>query len=78
MFDSVEKIDGKIVYWLTKDPNDEVNMRVGIIMDTPHENCVTGEIATGFALSYSAFGRAVKRLEEKAKAKGEVEIKKEN
>lgn len=76
MFDSVEKIDGKIVYWLTKDPNDEVSMQVGIIMDTPHENCVTGEIATGFALSYSAFGRAVKRLKDKAKA--EAETKKEN
>ena len=78
MFDSVEKIDGKIVYWLTKDTNDEVDIKVGIIMDREHENCVTGEIATGFALSYSAFGRAVKKLEDKAKAKDEIETKKEN
>jgi hypothetical protein len=56
MFDSVEKIDGKIVYWLTKDLNDKMDIKVGVIIDREHETLVTGEVA------------AVKKLGAKAEA----------
>lgn len=50
MSDTVEKIDGKLVYWL-KTPEGEHHRR-GIIIDTDTQTCVTDEIASGYDLAY--------------------------
>lgn len=51
--ESLEKVDGRLIYWFGGEP------RRGLIICRENESCVTDEIASGYELAYETFGKAL-------------------